>query len=208
MSFKIFAGHHSMRLEKCHTAKESNNESQPKNVQKDRGKPLSVCVDYPDLSKYPRDYLEYPAKGGQEPKVGEIELVYGSDQVCMAVLALLKNGDSGLFSQQVDKGEFKFPKWTATSVELPEGLSGSAESVFDFNNDGKLDRVFSQDFDKHYMEGSVLLVQPGQSSSELKVSGSPMDDTSVYVPFQVDGPRHDIRDYPPFSQKTMKRASA
>ena len=64
------------------------------------------------------------------------------------------------------------PSAESPSVELPKELAGSGETIFDFNNDGKLDRVFCRNFGNSYMGGAVLLVQPGRSSSELMVSAS------------------------------------
>ena len=51
------------------------------------------------------------------------------------------------------------------------------------------------------MDGSVLLVQPGRSSSKLMVSASPMDITSIFLPCQMDKVRPKICDCPPFSQE-------
>jgi len=59
------------------------------------------------------------------------------------------------------------------------------ESVFDFDNDGKPDRVFIRDFQSNYMDGSVLLVQYGRSASELDVSDSPMEEASGFFPCQI-----------------------
>ena len=43
----------------------------------------------------------------------------------------------------------------------PELQEDAEESRFDFDNDGIGDRVFSVEFDNHYMQGSVLLIERG-----------------------------------------------
>jgi hypothetical protein len=91
--------------------------------------------------------------------------------------------------------------WHEASVNLPKELEGSREGIFDFDNDGKLDRVLERSFEANYMDGSVLLIQPGRSSSSLIVANPLIDKTSVFLPCQMDTARHDIRDCPPFSQK-------
>ena len=88
---------------------------------------------------------------------------------------------------------------TSDSVVLPEELAGSSESIFDFDNDGKKDRVFSRIFENTYMHGSVLLVQYGYSI--LDKTNSPMKETSGFFPCQLDKVPHKIRACPPFSQE-------
>jgi uncharacterized protein len=202
VSFKISRTGHDVFLSKCHTARQGGSNLTPENDnnREDAAEPLSVCVDFPDLSKYPRDLVEYPPKGTETPKVGDIETLYCSGPVCQAVIEELKR-DFHAFSYYGNIIKLSRPNWSKTSVQLPEELAGSVESIFDFNNDGKLDRVFSRTYDNKYMRGSVLLVQPGRSSSKLMVSTSPMDSTSIYLPFQIGKVRHNIYDYPPFSQK-------
>ncbi len=50
------------------------------------------------------------------------------------------------------------------------------------------------------MDNSVLLVQPGRSLKKLQVSDTPMDNSSYYLPFHLDGKRDKIESYPPLSQ--------
>jgi hypothetical protein len=92
------------------------------------------------------------------------------------------------FSDYPDQSKTKLsrPNWNKTSVELPEELVDCDESIFDFNNDGKLDRVFRRRYVSGYMYGSVLLVQPGRSSSELMVAASPTD-TTLHLSSLPDG---------------------
>lgn len=204
ISFNISGINNGVSVSKCHTASLEGNNPAPgsNNTKKGAPQPLSVCVDFPDVSKYPNDFLEYPRKGTPLPKVGDIELLKGSDAVCHAVLDELK-GDFYTFSNYPDQSKIKLPRpnWTRTTIELPKELAGSSESIFDFNNDGKLDRVFSRSYENNYMDGCVLLVQPGSSSSKINVPTSPMNQISSFLPCQMGKVRHNIYDCPLFSQK-------
>ena len=66
-------------VQKCHTARQGGSNLTPESddTKKHATEPLSVCVDFPDVSKYPRDLLEYPPEGTKIPKVGDIELLKG-----------------------------------------------------------------------------------------------------------------------------------
>jgi uncharacterized protein len=202
VSFKISGTDKGVSVQKCHTARQGATDLTPENdnSKKDATKPLSICIDFPDISKYPKDLAEYPPEGTKTPRGGDIEILYGSGPVCQAVTDELKRDFSLSKLPVQSKTGLSRPDWNDTSVELPKELGGCVESIFDFNNDGKLDRVFHCDIYSRYMLGSVLLVQPGRSSSELMVSESPMDSTSMYLPFQMGKVRHNICDYPPFSQ--------
>jgi hypothetical protein len=204
VSFKISGVHNHVSVQKCHSARRGRSNFIPEsdNIMKDKSEPLSVCVDFPDVSKYPRDVLEYPRQGTKPPKVGDIELLKGSDAVCQVVLNELK-GNFYTFSKYPDRSKIKLslPNWSATSVELPKELAGCSESIFDFKNDGKLDRVFGRSFDYTYMDGSVLLVQYGHSPSRLDVSDSPMEEASGFFPCQMGKVRPKIYYCPPFSQE-------
>jgi hypothetical protein len=72
---------------------------------------------------------------------------------------------------------------------LPPELQKAQESQFDFDNDGTPDRVFAQGFEDHYMQGSVLLVQPGPKMND-----------SWFVPCQLDAGAIAFEKCPPFSQ--------
>jgi hypothetical protein len=198
ISFKVFNG---ARVKKCHLAMQQENTADitPKQA---ASKQLSVCVDFPDVSKFPIDLIEYPQQGTKISKAGDIELLKGSDAVCQAVLNELK-GDFYTFGKYPDKNNITLsrPNWSNASVELPNELEGSSESIFDFDNDGKLDRVFSRTFESRYMDGSVLLVQQGNSTSTLNVSDAPMDQTSSFLPCHIGETKCNIYDCPPFSQK-------
>jgi len=204
VSFNILGSDNTVSAQKCHTARQENANSTPEsnNSKKDSTEPLSVCIDFPDISKYSKDLLEYPPGGKQALKVGDIELLSGSDPVCNAVHDDLKV-DFNAFAKYFDESKSNLPRpeWDETLVELAKELRDCEESVFDFNNDKKLDRVFKCSSENSYMDGTVLLVQPGRSSSELIVSASLIDDTSLYLPFQMGEIRQNIQEYPPFSEK-------
>jgi hypothetical protein len=188
--------------EKCHSERTTEAEASDSDSISGSKQPLSVCVDFPEISRFPRDELEYPRPGQKKPAVGEIELLTGSHEVCKAVLEELE-ADFDIFDYYSNQEAIKLrrPSWSSPSVELPRELAYSRESVFDFDNDGKLDRVFGNDFESNYMDGSVLLVQRGSSSSKLSVHGSPMDKSSWYIPCQMSNTRYEIPDCPLFSQK-------
>jgi uncharacterized protein len=199
VSFKITGVYDGVSVKKCHSTKRGTINPTTK---KDAAEPLSVCVDFPDVSKYPKDFLEYPRQGTKVPKIGDIELLKGSDAVCQAVLDELR-ADFNTFSHTSDQSKSKLtrPNWNDSTVKLPEELAGSSESIFDFDNDGKLDRVFDRSFYNTYMAGDVLLVQYGNSPSRLNVSDSPMEEASGFFPCQMSEVRHKIHDCPPFSQE-------
>ena len=92
VSFEISGTGKGVFVSKCHSARQGGDNLTPENdnIKKDAAKPLSVCVDFPDLSRYPRDFVEYPPEGTKTPKVGDIEILYGSGPVCQAVLDELK----------------------------------------------------------------------------------------------------------------------
>lgn len=200
VSFKISGGS-KPSVEKCHAVRSTDTAAAQRPPTPPKP-PLSVCVDYPEVSRFPRDEREYPRKGHKPPQPGEIKLLTGSHAVCSAALQELKaDFQSFVFSPDTSATRLPRPKWHEASVELPKELSGSLESVFDFDNDGRLDRVFSRRFESTYIDGSVLLVQPGRSASALNVAGSPMDRSSWFIPCQTGANRPAIQACPVFSQK-------
>jgi hypothetical protein len=204
ISFKVSGNEKSVySVEKCHTAiqQESFSSFVSKISKQIPPKPpLSVCVDFPALSKFPHDFIEYPRKGVKLPKAGDIQLLKGSDNVCQAVRNELK-ADFHTFSAYPNMDVIKLPRpnWTSISTEVIKGL-GTFGSIFDFNNDGNLDRVFQQFSQTNYMDGSILLVQYGSSASILEVSDIIMDKNSHFLPCQMDSVPHKIMDCPQFSQ--------
>lgn len=165
----------------------------------------TVCTDFPNLNGYPVDRIEYPENGKQPPKVGDLELVEGGGRICTAMQEELKKGffDKAAGASKADDGDFSYPEWRNLSVDLPKGFEGASamESTFDFDNDGKLDRVISLEFMTHYMDGTSLLVQPGLSSASQKEAVLSLDKNSMLIPCQVSGQPADVRECPPFSQK-------
>lgn len=195
-----------MSIEKCHLAKklDSKEEAASSSSNQIQAEQLSVCVDYPEISNFPRDYVEYPlTQEAKTPKIGEIVLVRGSDAVCQAALDDQEKyfSDFGSFPDTANRRIVRLG-WSQSEIELPGDLEGSSENIFDFNNDGKLDRVFKKQFENSYNNGTVLLVQPGSSEDELSVPDQPMGDTSIMLPCQMDSVKHDILECPPFSQKS------
>lgn len=192
VSFKYSAG----SLEKCQTVKPAPPEGDDQ-AKAEPGKPVTACVDYPELARFPSDDIEYPPPGKKMPAVGELVLLSGSHDVCAAAreeLTALLSQPAGVLKKL---GQ---PEWQESKAQLPEHLQSSAESVYDFDNDGKLDRVFSRHFEMSYMDGSVLLVQLGGSVKKLSVSASPLDKRSWFIPCQLDGTEYDISNCPLFSQ--------
>ncbi len=196
VSFDISNSPQGISLSKCHTAtQQANNTS--------KNQPLSVCIDYPDVSKFSRDFIEYPRAGVELPKTNDVLLLRGTNPVCQLIQKQLRK-DFFLFQQRRRRSPFtlitllKIYNWIDTSIKLPEELYYAQESTFDFDNDGKLDRVFMHVFENHYMDGSVLLVQRGYSAKKLSVSDSIIDKDSSFFPCQFDTKQRNVTDCDPF----------
>ncbi|MBI5108291.1 MAG: hypothetical protein HZA62_06045 [Rhodocyclales bacterium] len=202
VSFK-FSGYRKVSVQKCHSERPTDSDVNDKAPNSRSKQPLSVCVDYPEISRFPRDQLEYLRPNQKVPVVGETELLTGSHEVCKAVIDEVFKSDFFTSSNDPipETSELRRPNWDRPSVELPRELAGSSESVFDFDNDGKLDRVIRQEFESNYMDGSVLLVLSGNSSLKLSVPDSPIDKSSWFIPCQLSRSQYEIHDCPPFSQK-------
>jgi hypothetical protein len=124
-----------------------------------------------------------------------VEILEGSDLVCETLRQELTNyWHSNGFDEE--------PEWRNADVEIPGELGDTQEAIFDFYNNGKLDRVFMSSFGNRYMLGSTLLVQPGHSSSTVDVAVSnPLEDSDTwFIPCQLQGKRFPLKDCPPFSQ--------
>jgi len=203
LSFKISNMGSGISVQKCHTSTrhEQTMKSNTSGSKALASESLSACVDFPDLPKYPKDFVEYPRPGNKVSEVGDIELLKSPDTVCKDVLEELKD-DFYTFSAYSARSKRKLtrPIWSkaSDSVVLPEELAGSNESIFDFDNDGKKDRVFGRIFENTYMHGSVLLVQYNYSILDKK---NPFEETSGFFPCQMDKTPHKIKDCPPFSQE-------
>jgi hypothetical protein len=155
--------------------------------------PLSVCVEYPAISYFPRDYTEYPKAGQKPPKVGKLLKLSGTHPVCDETLKELKS----------TKGSrhFQHPVWTKTSVKLPENIRDSDQGIFDIDNDGRVDRVFHQSNSSHYAEGDTLLIQSGAFAPKSGFVDQVVNKSSWFIPCQMDETPHAINDCPGFSQK-------
>lgn len=198
LSFKIL-GSAKPVVQKCGTRKPAQGDAPLKDVAQRMQEPITVCVDYPDVSSYPVDSLEYPPPSVSPLPMGAIELLTGRDEVCKAVQQELE-ADFYTFSNYPQKVTLARPVWEDSSLELPPALQGSRVSVFDFDNDGRQDRVFSRLFESNYMDGSVLLIQFGSSARALSIDDNLMGQASLYLPCQMDKKSRAIEDCPSFSQ--------
>lgn len=198
LSFKILGSTRPV-VQKCATRKLAQGDAPPKDVAQRLQEPITVCVDYPDVSSYPVDSLEYPTPSAKTLPTGAIELLTGRDEVCKAVQRELE-ADFYTFSNYPQKATLARPAWEDTSLELPPALQGSRVTVFDFDNDGSQDRVFSRLFESNYMNGSVLLIQLGSSAKVLNIGDQLMGQASLYLPCQMDKKSRAIEDCPSFSQ--------
>jgi hypothetical protein len=199
VSFSMI-GNPKMSAARCQTVRSSEPEALGDDSKAAPKAPLSVCVDFPDIARFPVDELEYPPAGAKILAAGDIEQLAGSHAVCDPALKELKGDFSALSYPVPGKSTLPRPNWEDSSADLPQELTGSREAVFDFDNDGKLDRVLSRDFESSYMQGTKLLVERGESSSSL-VSPGPMGKLAWFIPCQMDTRPHGIRDCAPFSQK-------
>lgn len=205
VSFKITKVQ-GLSIQKCHTSYQQEDRETQENEDgaEKPTTPLSVCIDYPDISNFPKDEREYPSKKEEQSlKIGDIELVNGTEAVCQVSLEELKS-DFSAFEKKTNISSSKLNRinWEKSELNLPEELQFSYESIFDFDNDGKLDRVLIRHFQTNYMDSSILLIQTGESETELNVPDSPMAETSILLPCQMDNSRPDIRKCPPFSQES------
>jgi len=133
-----------------------------------------------------------------------VQIRVGSGAVCEAFRDQVELDDDALEAAAARRAGDSTPVGTAPGLVrpdwkepddqpwVPKDLKGyeTAESRFDFDNDGVPDRVFSARFDSHYMQGSILFVQLGTQSKE-----------PWYLPCQLDPRSIAVRDCPPFSQK-------
>lgn len=158
------------------------------------------CTQLPDIAGMPVDVTEYPPAGSRRLSPGTIDPLMAGHAVCREVQNALV-GSFYFLSSEAGSRALPRPKWTMTGADLPEELKGSGESQLDFDNDGNIDRLLSREYQGTYMQGSVLLVQPGRSSKELKVGSDPLDKSSMFLPCQMDSRQPQITQCPPFSQE-------
>lgn len=93
------------------------------------------------------------------------------------------------------------PSWQPSTVTIAKRQTDQAD--FDFYNDGIVDRIYMAGFEDHYMQGTVLLVQPGRSTSEpASVSDDPLEDPKAwFIPCQLSSDPIPLKECPPFSQQ-------
>jgi hypothetical protein len=204
VSFMIKGGS-APEVQKCHTARratrydqsDTGNSTAPPSTEE----PLSVCVEYPELSHFPIDEREYPPPGTTLPTLGSIELLAGSSEVCDAVQREL-TADFATFGRDADQSlmKLKRPDWGKPSAALPEHVNEENESIFDFDNDGKLDSVQSVSSETHYMDAIGLIVTFGNSPSTLRGIDAATDAGRMDIPCQMDAVHHDFSDCPPNTQ--------
>jgi hypothetical protein len=113
VSFQVSGGDLTS-IRKCHSVRQRAPATTPGNG---TSEPLSVCIDFPDISRFPHDYLEYPQQGTKKHQMGDIESVRDSAAVCKAVLDELKN-DFSAFGNSYDPNKIRLsrPDWLARSL--------------------------------------------------------------------------------------------
>lgn len=135
--------------------------------------------------------------------MGTIEQLKGSDPVCKDVLAALRSDFYTFRGGEILKGRLRTPEWHEPLGDVPAKLAGAGEIVFDFDNDGELDRVVGRNFESTYMHSAVLLVEQGKSAKALDVSGSTNGDGAWLLPCQVStGQRKGVAACSPCSQQS------
>lgn len=204
VSFKITGGSNPS-MQKCQGARPA-----PAEVRANAGNaasragiedPLSVCVDFPDLPRFPRDEREYPPPGKARAKLGSLELLAGAGAVCDAVRQEL-TADFATFGRYADATVMKLkrPQWGAPWALVPELDVDENESIFDFDNDGTLDRIRSGDSETTYMDAIGLTVSFGAGSSARDEPDSDTNAAGMELPCQLDAVPHPRSDCPPTSQ--------
>lgn len=166
-----------------------------------------VCVNFPEVARFPIDSTEYPPLAAKPVVVGSIQIVRATHPVCNEFAKAL----SSMRESGIPEGAFiKRPVWNDSSETLQADINNKRqyplrfdqESSFDFNNDGLPDRIFRKSFENTYMHGSVLLIQSGNSRQTFN-SSKPLDSaSSQLLPCQMDKVHHDIDTCPPLTQKS------
>lgn len=134
------------------------------------------------------------------PAAGSIVIKHGKDAVCGAVQSALGK-NFALFNESGDATDgLAWFEWQENHQGISKDFYGYEVAVFDLNNDGKPDRVYSHDYTTNYMLGDKLLVQYGRSSRDLDVPENRLDKTSVVLPCQIDAPNVTLNNCPGFSE--------
>lgn len=199
------------RIRQCQKAMAPENfepaEGDSKKMQTNSPLP-EACVNFPEVSRFPVDAIEYPPKGVKPVVVGSIQSLRKTHPVCDEVAKALP---SMLNSESLPEGVLlKRPIWsdasetlqTNKSIKQQYPLRFTQESFFDFNNDGKPDRVLNSNLESTYMDGSVLLVQLGNSRQQFHALAPLNSASSQLLSCQMDKVHHDIDSCPPLTQES------
>ena len=199
------------RVRQCEKAAAPENfepaEGAPSKVQINNSLP-EACVNFPEVSRFPVDATEYPPEGVKPAAVGSIQSLRKAHPVCNELAKALP---SMLNSQAFPEGALlKRPIWSDVSETLQTNKSTkqqyplrfSQESFFDFNNDGKPDRVLNASLETTYIHGSVLLVQTGNSRQQFHALAPLHSASSQLLSCQMDKVHHDIDSCPPLTQES------
>jgi hypothetical protein len=199
-----FKGGSSVVLEKCETEVESRMAQDAHGPERDGKAALPVCTSVGDINALPVDVAEYPAPGAKKPKVGDIERLVGSGPLCDTVHKdLTRDFETFGYDYALDTGNSLLPRpaWRNVTESLPDDLRYVHEGRFDFDNDGKPDRVFISMEENSYMVGSAIVVQRGPAVSPLRRKDGRFDPSLQMWPCQMGNEAIDINDCPPLSQK-------
>ncbi|MGB9989437.1 hypothetical protein [Pseudoduganella rhizocola] len=147
-----------------------------------------VCVRYPDLARFPRDLVEYPPSGKNAPAPGTIEIMRGRDAVCSYA------------AQTIGQGQLTSPDSEEANVDLPGDMNSATMARFDFDNDGRMDTIYTRNFENTYQHGAVLLVLPGSVKAPPRSIPAMEKSGAILLPCQWDKKRPKISQCAPFSQ--------
>ena len=192
VTYSIQAG----EISKCHEAPD------PEGVTGGRQEPLSVCVNFPDIARFPIDRVEYPAVNAKNPAVGSIEPMWGTAPVCALAKAEMEKAKAEsrrAFEVYRPKKEQVSTASQDYTRQIPNELLLGDEAVYDFDNDGKLDYVYRSGFSQHFMESTTLLVASGQSADRLVLAKPFKVETAWFLPCQMAFKDAPLTTCPPFS---------
>lgn len=157
------------------------------------------CVALADPASLPVDTLEYPPHGQASPQPGSLQRRLDRDPVCAAVERELRRDWRAfdVYAPRASTGALRrlnpFPRDNPepppADAALPAGAAFSYGRMhrhdFDFDNDGLLDRIYSNDTDGQgdaYF--SPLLVQSGRAAGRFEPLAG--EEAVIAVPCQWD----------------------
>jgi hypothetical protein len=177
VSFRI-GGRNTLSVQKCQTASPQMNATEEQKQTDEET--LKACVDFPNVQAFPRDQQEYPVKGHKLPVPGEVLLLSGSAKVCQVVWREIKVSFNKFANYaDVKSSQLVEPTWHSTTVNMLEDQTGGtpSESIFDIDNDGKLDKVFYFGAERNDFDGSVMFIEKGRLASSFAKLNSRNDFT-------------------------------